>query len=120
MKSLVPVLLAGLLMAGCEKKEEAPAPAPPKKEPVKVSTPKPILEPKKEPEPKPPDPPKETPTIVRKVLFPEKKGLLATYKCQCTGNLWTQPAEEERLCIDYCKGEMPTCGELVKEEPAPK
>ncbi|NUN50705.1 MAG: hypothetical protein HUU15_18005 [Candidatus Brocadiae bacterium] len=72
-------------------------------------------EPKKDP-PVDPAPAK----IVRKVTHPEKKGMLAIYRCQCQDKEWTQPAEEEKLCIEYCNGEMPTCGELVREEAAPK
>ena len=57
---------------------------------------------------------------MRRVVDPSKKGQVATYKCNCTQKEWTQPAEEERLCLEYCKGEMPECGTLVKIEPAPK
>lgn len=111
------LVLAAALAAGCEAKKEDPKPAPPPKaaEGSQVM-PKPVKEEPKEPA----KPPAETPKPVRKVVDASKKGFLTTFRCQCTGKEWTQPAEEEKLCIDYCEGKMPECGELVKTEPAAK
>jgi hypothetical protein len=60
------------------------------------------------------------PPVTRKVVDSSKAGQIATYRCECTKKEWQQPAEEEKLCLEYCKGKMPECGELVKVEPAPK
>ncbi|MBI2923616.1 MAG: hypothetical protein HYY18_21380 [Planctomycetes bacterium] len=116
MKRVLGLMLAGAVIAGCEKPPD-PAPVPPvnAQEPPKM--PKPVKEPETN---KDPQPPADKPKVERRTLYPDKKGLLAVYKCQCTGKDWTQPAEQEKLCIDYCEGKMPECGELVKEEPAPK
>jgi hypothetical protein len=105
-------LAAAVLIAGCGQEAEPP------KDPGKsgtVKTPQPNKDPGKTT-----DKPADKPKIVRKVVDPAKKGLLATYRCQCTDKTWTQPAEEEKLCIEYCEGKMPECGEFIKEEPAPK
>ena len=105
MKKLA-LVLAAAAFAGCEEKKEAEKPAAPAKaDEGSGSAPK-------------TDAAKPKPT--RKVVDPSKKGQVATYKCGCTGNTWTQPAEEEKLCIDFCEGKMPECGTLVKVEPAPK
>lgn len=109
------LLLAAAAFTGCEETKAAPKETPKTANEGSGSMPRPVKD-----EPKQPDKPAEKPKVTRKVTDPSKKGIIATYKCGCTGNLWTQPAEEEKLCIDDCAGSMPTCGELVKEEPAAK
>lgn len=110
------LLLAAAAFAGCEEKKETPKEPPKTANEGSGSMPKPVKEgPAKTDKPAP-----EAPKVARKVTDPSKKGQLATYKCQCTQKEWTQPAEEEKLCIDYCDGKMPECGELVKVEPAAK
>ena len=66
------------------------------------------------------DPPKEERGAGRRMIVaPEKKGKIAVYRCPCTGKEWRQPAEEEKLCLEFCQGLMPECGEFVREEDAP-
>jgi hypothetical protein len=110
MKKLA-LVLAAAAFAGCEAKKESEKPAA-KAEEGSGSGSSPKMETAK--------PKTETAKPTRKVVDPSKKGQIATYKCGCTGNTWTQPAEEEKLCINDCEGKMPECGTLVKVEPAGK
>jgi hypothetical protein len=111
MKKLALVLAAAAAIVGCEQKpKEGPKPAAAAPEAKKTD------EGSGSPQAANPDKPK----IVRRVVDPSKKGQIAVYVCGCTGKEWKQPAEEEKLCIDECKGEMPDCGELVRTEPEGK
>ncbi|MEK7466387.1 MAG: hypothetical protein AAB074_03140 [Planctomycetota bacterium] len=110
MKKLA-LVLAVALFAGCEEKK--PEGTPSKAGEGSGSMPKPQKDGERKPE-------KEKPKVTRKVVDPSKAGQIATYKCECTKKEWTQPAEEEKLCIEYCEGGMPECGTLVKIEPAAK
>lgn len=110
--ALTAVLFVAL--AGCERKVDPVATPEPGKPSGTQATPKPNRDGGGGKE-------AETPKKTRKVTHPEKKGMLATYECECNpGKTWTQPAEEEKLCLDYCSGEMPECGKLLREEAAPK
>lgn len=115
----IALVLAVAAFAGCEEKKPAETTGTTAKtDEGSGSMPKPQKDAEKKPET---DKPKtEKPKVTRKVVDPSKKGQLATYQCECTKKEWTQPAEEEKLCIDYCEGAMPECGKLVKIEPAPK
>lgn len=116
MKKLA-LVLAVAAFVGCEEKKAAPDDAA-KSSGSKVdegtgSLPKSIKE-------QPAKPPTDKPKVARKVTDPSKKGQISIYRCGCTGKEWTQPAEEEKLCIDFCEGKMPECGELVRTEPEKK
>lgn len=116
MKKLA-LVLAAAAFVGCEEKKAAPGdpakPATSKVDEGSGALPKPIKD-------QPVKPPTDKPKIARKVVDPSKKGQIATYRCGCTGKEWAQPAEEEKLCVEYCEGRMPECGELVKVEPEGK
>ena len=60
--------------------------------------------------------------------FPEVDGLfkspeetevrvmeVVTYRCDCTGKIWSQHADEVKSC-PYCGEAMPDCGSLIKQE----
>jgi hypothetical protein len=107
--------LAALVISGCNKSDDASASGPKKDGSGTETTSSPSR-----PDGKKDDAKKEPAKVTRKVLYPEKKGMIATYLCECRKKEWTQPAEEEKLCIEFCGGKMPECGSLVKEEAAPK
>jgi hypothetical protein len=110
----IALVLAVAAFAGCEDKKPAETPGTSSKgDEGSGSMPKPQKDDGKKPD-------KEKPKVTRKVVDPSKSGQIATYQCECTKKEWTQPAEEEKLCIEYCEGAMPECGKLVKIEPAPK
>jgi len=107
----IALMLAVAVFAGCEEKKSSETSS--KTDEGSGTMPKPQKDGEKKPE-------KEKPKVTRKVVDPSKAGQIATYKCECTEKEWTQPAEEEKLCIEYCEGAMPKCGKLVKIEPAAK